>query len=369
MNGKKTQEYADKLVKDGVIPYLDIYASIGQDCALRYCVSKDGKATGKERLYLYSATKPMTVTCAMRLVEEGKLSLDDEVAKYLPAFSQPYILDGNGQKTPCKNKMTVRHLLTMSAGFTYHVWGGEYRTLIERAGKTATTQEIISALAEAPLAFESGERFEYSLCHDVLAAVIEVASGQRFSAYMQEIIFTPLGMQDSGFHTEKQAALAPMYISENGKVQPTARSNDLIFTDNYDSGGAGVISTVEDYAKFAKTLACGGVAENGYRLLQEQTLQAIYACQHECLAVQNSFTCVQGNEYGYGLGVRVRLKETDWGLPKGEFGWDGAAGTYLMVDPVRKISVVIGMHVRNWPEVFQGEHLKIVECIYKDLGV
>jgi CubicO group peptidase (beta-lactamase class C family) len=83
--------------------------------------------------------------------------------------------------------------------------------------------------------------------------------------------------------------------------------------------------------------------------------------------VHNAFTCVQGEAYGYGLGVRVRQSATAWGLPIGEFGWDGAAGSYVMVDPEREISIFIGMHVRNWPEVFTGKHLQIVEAIYKEL--
>ena len=85
------------------------------------------------------------------------------------------------------------------------------------------------------------------------------------------------------------------------------------------------------------------------------------------MAVNNNFTCVQGGDYGYGYGVRVRMKPTAWGLPAGEYGWDGAAGTYLMVDPVNRISVVIGMHVRNWPYCFRHEHLNLVKEIYLGL--
>ena len=98
-------------------------------------------------------------------------------------------------------------------------------------------------------------------------------------------------------------------------------------------------------------------------------MQALATEQVKNISVQNTFTCVQGEDYGYGLGVRVRQSPTAWGLPVGEFGWDGAAGSYVMVDPERKISVFIGMHVRNWPEVFTGKHLEIVEAIYKEFFV
>ena len=100
-------------------------------------------------------------------------------------------------------------------------------------------------------------------------------------------------------------------------------------------------------------------------MLREETVEKIRSIQVQGVSFQNSFTCVQGDEYGYGLGVRVRKKPTSWGLAEGEFGWDGAAGSYVMIDPQRQVSVFIGMHVRNWPEVFTEKHLQIVESIYQ----
>ena len=85
------------------------------------------------------------------------------------------------------------------------------------------------------------------------------------------------------------------------------------------------------------------------------------------ISISNNFACVQGGDYGYGLGVRIRQKPTEWGLNKGEFGWDGAAGSYVMMDPEKKVSIFIGLHLRNWPVVFKGKHLPIVEKIYKEL--
>ena len=363
MNGVKTKAYIDSLIKEKGIPYIDFCISVGKECVFRYHAAKDGKSTGKEKLWMFSATKPMTAVAAMRLVEEGRLSLDDEVAKYIPAFQNTYLQDG----TPTKNKMTVRQLFTMSAGLSYRALEEPYKSLIQRAGKDATAVEVFNQLAKAPLLFEPGERFEYSLCHDLLAAVVEVVTGKRFSEYLDELIFQPLGMSRTGFHSEGEEPLTPCYVAENGRISGMPNENFFIFTDNYDSGGAGVISCVDDYAKFAKTLALGGVSEDGYRLIGEEALKQLRACQFENVNLQNSFTCVQGEDYGYGLGVRVRKKATEWGLSEGEFGWDGAAGTYLMVDPARQISVVIGMHLRNWPDVFAGEHLRLVQCAYEDL--
>lgn len=365
MKGRNIKAYVDKLVYEKGIPYIDFYMSVGHECVFRYYASKDGKATGKEMLNLFSATKPVTVCCAMRLIEEGKLSLGDAVEKYIPEYANAYLLDEKGGKVTPKKKMTVEHLFTMSAGLSYATYGEPYRSLIKAAGEKATTQEIFGALATAPLLFEPGARFEYSLCHDLLAAVVERASGKRFSAYVDEVVCKPLGMESSGFHLD--VPLADTYFANGEKIEKRNNDNELVFTENYDSGGAGLISCVEDYARFAQTLACGGVWKDGYRLLSEDGLKQLRTCHNQQISVQNTFTCIQGDDYGYGLGVRVRLKELEWGLPKGEFGWDGAAGTYLMVDPEKKISVVIGMHIRNWPKVFNGEHLKLVECAYKDL--
>jgi CubicO group peptidase (beta-lactamase class C family) len=366
MQGKRTVDYVQKLCAEKGLPYLDVRMYKGYEEIFAYGLANEETPTGRERLHLYSATKPMTVVCAMRLVEEGKLCLDDLVEKYLPAYANAFLLNENGEPTPTKMRMTVRHLLTMSGGLTYNVTTKPIQELLQKTNGKADTEAMVSAFVETPLLFEPGERFEYSLCHDVLAAVVEKASGKRFSAYMQELIFDPLGMSDSGFHREKEGMYDKYDCNERGEIRQVPPVNSLVFGENYDSGGAGVISTVDDYVKFAVALANGGVGGNGSRLLQEDTLKRI-TTQCSDMGIDNTFTCIQGSEYAYGLGVRVRKQDTPWGLDSGEFGWDGAAGTYLMVDPKKKISVVIGMHLLSWPYVFVGEHLQIVKCLYEDL--
>jgi CubicO group peptidase (beta-lactamase class C family) len=125
-----------------------------------------------------------------------------------------------------------------------------------------------------------------------------------------------------------------------------------------------VIFTVK--GAFAEALACGGVGKNGYQVIKKETLALLCTEQFKGLSLNNGYTCIQGDDYNYGLGVRVRSRDTEWGLEKGEFGWDGAAGSYLMVDPKQEISVFIGMNVLNWPAVFIGKHLQIVEHLYKE---
>jgi CubicO group peptidase (beta-lactamase class C family) len=197
--------------------------------------------------------------------------------------------------------------------------------------------------------------------------VVQVVSGKSLADYARETIFTPLGMQDTGFHLEDTREIARQYLAtETGEIQEMDRTNPFVFTRNYDSGGAGAVGCVDDYIRFADALACGGVGANGYRMLREETVEKIRSIQVQGVSFQNSFTCVKGDEYGYGLGVRVRKKPTSWGLAEGEFGWDGAAGTYLLIDPVKHISVVVAMHLRNWPTIFRGEHLRIAEQVYTE---
>ena len=366
MQGKRTKAYVDKLIKEKGLPYFDVSVHCGYDTVLRHFNGAKGTATGKEQIFLYSCTKPMTVVCAMRLVEQGLLHLDDLVEKYLPEYANTFLLDENGNKVPTKNKMTILHLFTMSGGLTYDMFTEPLEKIKRNDGDTIA---FCQGFVKTPLSFEPGTRFQYSLCHDALAGVVEVITGKRFSEYMKECIFDPLGMNDSGFHNLDEEKLEPLYAAApNGMIVPLNSRQTFGMHDTcYDSGGAGVISCIDDYVKFAKTMACGGVWKNGHRIIKEETIEQIRSAKHAGFEMNNTFSCVQGTDYGYGLGVRTRLKETEWGLPVGEYGWDGAAGSYLLVDPVHKISIVMGMQILQWPNIFRGEHIQIVQCIYEDL--
>ena len=349
------------------IPYIDVVAYKGYEEVFRYGASKKGDYTGKEDLLMFSCTKPLTVACAMKLIEDGKLSLDQKLEDIIPAFKQSFMLDETGNKIPTPVKITVKHLLTMTAGFTY---GKEYDEVAfnEPIKKGRETLSIVEAFAKVPLNFCPGTKFRYSLCHDVLGAVIEVVSGKKFSEFMKETIFDKLGMEKSYFSPRANENVADFYWNyEQDGIKPLVKVVPHIYCDGYESGGAGLVSTVEDYAKFALAMANDGKGENGAQILKPETIKDIYSPVLASISVNNGFTCVQGKDYGYGLGVRTRIRETEWGLPKGEFGWDGAAGSYLMVDPVNKVTVVVGMHIRNWTPIFSGEHLKIVELIYKHI--
>lgn len=360
----KVEQFIEELKVSTGIPYIDVACCKKQELVFRY-FSGD-KVEGKELLYMYSCGKVVTVVAALRLVEEGRLGLDDKVFVYLPEIKNAFILNEHNEKEYVGEQMTIRHLFTMTAGFTYNVETQPILQLVKESEGKATLRDFIAKFVETPLSFAPGTRFQYSLCHDVLAAVVEVVTHKKFSQYVKEVIFDPLGMKNSYFdNSEKQ--VADIYIAyENGSVENIHEGKILLPTKSYESGGAGLVSTVEDYLRFANALACKGKAKNGYQVIKEETLQLMASKQTSNLCVNNGFTCVQGEDYDYGLGVRVRNKPTEWGLEKGEYGWDGAAGSYVMIDPLSEVAIFIGMHIRNWPFIFTGKHLSIVEKIYRE---
>lgn len=360
----------ENLINKKQIPYIDILVKQNHKTIYRYMDGYNYTPSGKEILYMYSCTKPLTAVCAMQLLKDGKISLEDEVNKYLPEYDSVYLLDSNGNKVKPKNKMKIKHLLTMTAGLNYDTQSPFIKEVIKNTNDTATTRQMVGAFIKGPLAFEPGSDFLYSFCLDVMGAIIEVVTGTTLDKYVHNNVFKPLNMANSSFDKE--------YFNGNIKDCYTFNGKEFVFEDLYSlmklsggfiSGGGGLLSSVEDYSIFADALACNGVAENGYKLLDESFIELMSSEQVSKLSVNNTFTCVQGEDYGYGFGVRTRKVALDCGVPVGEFGWDGAAGSYLLVDRKNNISITIGMNILNWPNVFLNEHLNIIKLIYKQLNL
>jgi CubicO group peptidase (beta-lactamase class C family) len=353
MDFSKVTAYLDSLDKMG-IPANDLMVTVDGECVYRHqsgCRDLEGKTpmNGNEVYWVYSMTKPLTCCCALRLIQEGRLSLDDAVCEYIPAFS----------KYP---SMTVEHLMSMRGGLDYDLNAPAIRAM----GSEATTQEIVAAIAEKPLCFEPGTDFQYSLCHDVLAAVIEVASGMKFSEFMAETIFKPLGMEHSGFHmTEYQREnMCAQYEMEADQISVHPIDNmtqDYALRENYESGGAGLITTVEDYMKFASAMAKGGGG-----ILTMDTINL----WRERLITGKAYESWKGFNrigYGYALGVRVMIDNSRARSPLGEFGWDGAAGAYVLMDPKNSVAVVYAQHVRSCGFVYHVVHPTVRDLVYEAL--
>ena len=368
---EKTAELVERLAQQLELPYLEVFAFQGAQQLLHKTV-KPADCADRDKVLLFSCTKTVTAVCAMQLVERGLIRLEDKLADYLPVFADCYFVDGNGEKQVVGGEITLRHLLTMSAGLDY---GLLRKPAVQELIKTcpdATTAQMVEAIAQSPLNFRPGEKFEYSVCHDVMGRVIEVVTGLRFAEYVRQNVFEPLEMRDCGFKVDDMERLLPLYtVTKENRIEPVDPSqyNRMRLTPvtEYDSGGGGMVGTVADYAKFAAALSNGGVGANGSRIISPESITRMHQVEIAVDDIKSDFTCVQGVDYSYGLGVRTRIRPTEWRLSVGEFGWDGAAGTYLMVDPVKHISVVVGMHLAIWPEIFVGKHLEIVKQIYEEL--
>lgn len=377
MDFKPVTDFVEqKLRKKCGVPGCDLIVMREHEVLLRYqsgVSDYDGAVPmkGDERYFMYSCSKPITCTAALQLVERGVIGLDDPVGLYLPDYANVF-LQKDGVKAPAKRTMTVKHLFTMSGGLDYDLGKEPVKELLKEQ-PDASTLAIVNAMAKAPLLFEPGERFEYSLCHDVLAAVVEAASGMRFGAYLQKNIFEPLGMTHTGFTVtqEERAQIAAQYtFIEPGVLKPIYAQNDYRLSSAYESGGAGLISTAEDYAKFADAMANGGVGANGARILKTETIEEMRKDQLCGFLDDPAFGCAAGPGYSYGLGVRTRIDQNEGQRSSiGEFGWDGAAGSYLMMDPKYGLSIVFTMHVRNWPAMIGLSHGEIRDLTYDALGL
>ncbi len=363
------------LHKEKGVPGCDLKIVQNHKTLLRYsCGYSDYEGNHEvsetDLYYMYSCTKPVTCVAALQLIEKGIISLEDPVCKYIPSFKNVFLVKGGKQVTP-KTTMTLWHLFTMSAGLNYNIDAEPLRELLA-ANPYAGTVDVASAVALSPIDFEPGEMFQYSLCHDVLAAVVEVASGMKFSEYLKENIFQPLGMNSTAFSEEliPVGKLAAQYQCVGSKVEPIYNGNPFALTKNYESGGAGLISTVDDFSLFADALANGGVGVNGARILNAETIDLMRTEQLSSYSMDNNFSCAAGPGYGYGLGVRTLIDNSEGQRSSiGEFGWDGAAGSYIMIDPKENLSIFFSMHVRNWPALIGCGHAPIRDLTYDVLGI
>lgn len=306
---------------------------------------------------IYSMTKPITVTAALQLYEQGKFLLNDPIAEYLPEFKEMQVCipdkKGGYELVPAKRDIRIKDLFCMTSGLTYDGTSclterltGELLQMLykEFEKRSCPTREFVKRIAKLPLAFEPGTRWRYGLSHDVLGGLVEVLSGQRFSEYVKEHICEPLAMGDTAFHMEKEklGRLASIYTYQDGQLAPRTD----IFQKNYtmkslcESGGAGLISSLPDYIKFASTLTNGGISMEGEKLLGKQTVDLMRRDHLGRLYSYMDWKVLSG--YSYGLGVRTLAYPEEGGVNGtiGEFGWSGMAGTYVLMDPEKALTVV-----------------------------
>lgn len=398
-------------------------------------IESDAPMAADTLFRVFSLTKPVTSVAALMLVERGRVSLDAPVADYIPAFRDiPVFVGEEGGRLvtePARRPPTVRHLLTQTSGIAGTAMPPrEPLTAVYRRARIGdenlTLEETVDKLAEIPLLFHPGEQWRYGVSTDVLARVVEVASGMRFGDFLRENIFEPLEMHDTGFAVpqEKAHRLATLYTampsgelrpmrqggrgarlgpSMDGasKSQPTPRpifhaapgrrdggtsaagmnsdpiahahqnreagssilnaqrplqgprpapgigtGADFALAPALQSGSSGLVSTVLDYFRFAQMLLSGGTWR-GRRLLSPQSVDTMRQNQLPRHLLPYRMPWPHVARYtqgcGFGFGVRVVLDVEQWGVPGsvGEFGWAGAANTYLWIDPAEEVVALL----------------------------
>ena len=241
----------------------------------------------------------------------------------------------------------------MTGGFNYNLNRESIKRVKNETLGKCPTLDVVRALASDPLDFDPGSDYRYSLCLDVIGGIIELVSGKRLSDYMKENIFAPLGMKNTSFGLtdSKMERLATQYLYDDNLKAPVAVAknyNPYVFGSEYDSAGAGLISSVEDQIIFADALTHYGVGRNGNRILSPYTINLMRTNILNEAQLKSFYK--HGNHavgYGYGLGVRTNMNPEMSGniMPKGEFGWDGARLSYLSACPETGISIFHAEHM------------------------
>ncbi len=356
---QKLTDKLDEFLEFG-IPFYDCIVMKDGECVYRHGdgytdAAKTVTVTGKEKYNIYSCSKLITCVAALQLWEKGLFSLDDKLSDYMPEFENMTVKK-DGEIVPAKNPILVRHLFTMTAGFSYNLESPQILLCREETKGECPTRELIRYLAKEPLQFEPGEKWLYSLCHDILAALIEVLTGMTFGEYVKKNIFAPLGMNNSTFLLPDdrldEVINQYVYSAEKGVVE---RDKHIPYKlgSKYESGGAGCISTVDDYIKLLEAVRIGDV------ILKKETIDMMATNE---LTEEQMKTYGWGYAYGFGLGQRCPN-----GGERTDFGWGGAAGAYYMINREKGITAFYATHILGHGE-YQGRRVEIIPIIEEILG-
>ncbi|WP_066659049.1 MULTISPECIES: serine hydrolase domain-containing protein [unclassified Sphingomonas] len=349
------------VVAYGVGDSAPVFASAG-----RIAVEADAAAAGPDSLWrVYSMTKPITAMAAMMLVEDGKLKLDQPIADFFPGFRTMKVLTDPANSLdsrPATTQITVRHLLTHTAGLGYSIiTKGPLLKEYERLGITPgavnaaleaqarplrpkSLKEFAERVSTLPLIAEPGTKWSYSISLDLLPAIIEAAAGMPYEQFLQTRMLGPLKMT-STYWTVPQSEVGRFatnyaWAGENRIPFDPAKSSAWLTPPSFPYGGAGLVMSARDYDRFLHMLANGGTLD-GARVMKPETVR---------LAMSNLLPAsvtyggapsgsggATGPKMGYGAGGSVQLEDVPGGAGKGTYGWGGAAGTVAWVDPSKKI--------------------------------
>lgn len=381
------QETVDQKQLAGIVTILARHGKIVDYRAYGERDMAGGAPMTKDAIFRdFSMTKPVTGVAMMILYEQGKWLPSDPIAKYIPEFANLKVYKGTDATgkmilTDPDHPPTMRELMSHTAGFTYGFFGDTPVDKMYRDAKlfgSKNLQEFIEKLAQIPLLYQPGKGWTYSVSMDIEGYIVEKLSGQSLPDFMRDHIYQPLGMKDAGFFVpaEKRARFVTLYTTgPNGELQADPNGGGLV-ARNYSeqptmpSGGGGMVSTAEDYYRFAQMLGDGGEL-NGARILAPSTVK-LMASNHvpvELLTGQYGIgyqTMRPGFGYGYNCAVVFDPPEANLPDGKGTFFWDGAAGTWFWVDPTNDL-VFIGMIQRMLTPASPNLEYKSRSVVYQAL--
>jgi len=359
------------IVRNGKVVHHKSYGY--RDAGMKTAMKKD------DIFRIASQTKAITSLAVMMLFEEGKFFLDDPISKYIPEFKNPKVVgtvnwtDTTYTSTPAKSEITIRQLLTHTSGLDYAAIGSqEFKAIYSKAkipSGIGTANFVLAdkmkALGGLPLKHQPGEAFTYGLNTDVLGYLVEVASGMSLDQFFRTRIFQPLAMNDTWFYLpkEKYSRLVPLYqVRDNKLTRLTGSAYDATNVDypasegKYFSGGAGLSSTTEDYAKFLQLFLNKGEL-NGTRLLSRKTVELMLTNQ-----TQPPIT----TQFGLGFGLETDKNDHQSIVSLGTFSWGGAFSTTYWADPKERLIGLIYTNVTTSPYRTMNE--KVRTLIYQAIA-
>jgi CubicO group peptidase (beta-lactamase class C family) len=322
-------------------------------------LSKDDAMTPDSVFWIASMTKAITAAAGMQLVEQGKLSLDEPIDKVLPDLAAPQVLEGFDDRgeprlRPANNPITLRHLMTHTAGFAYNMWNGDMVRYLDNTGLPPITTCKNDAL-KTPIMTDPGTRWEYGTNIDFVGKAVEAVSGKRLDAYLRDNIFAPLGMSDTGFkigESQRKRLVAVHQRGEDGSLAPIPF--ELEQEPEFHMGGGGLYSTAGDYIKFTQMILNRGrgnsnevlmpetVAMMGQNHIGELTMTKLTSA---VAFATNDVDLYPDIVKKWGLSFLITTAMTPEGRSPGSLAWGGLANTYFWIDPSRDVTGVILMQV------------------------
>jgi len=344
-------------------------------------IEKEERMTADKWFYLYSCSKITTCLAALQLYEKGIYLLDDPLYDFIPEYKEMTVKDCEGNIVKCSIPITIRNLFTMTAGFNYSFNLPSIKQMIKDTDGKCDNLTFARYLSKEPLDFIPGEKWKYSVCHDVLSAFVEVVSGMKFRDYVKKNIFEPTGVNavyhDTYDVKEKMcmqyrfvdSALADDIVtmqssktsSVGGKIEKEGLHHSHILGEEFDSGGAGIITSVPEYAKLIAAIANDGISLCNEKIISHNTID-LWRTDQLSKKQKIDYVWPQLKGYSYGLGVRTLTDKASSGSngPEGEFGWAGAAGGIAIIDVENNLSLFYSHHMLNNQEAYVLPRLRNV---------